>query len=121
MLIGSKGTLYSPDAYGSSFRLLPRENFEGFKPPEPTLPRLSPGDSDTNQKKEWIAAIKAGKPEMAMSNFGYAGLLTEAMLLGNVAIRAGKKIEWDGPAMKIPNAPEAEQYLGREYRKGWTL
>jgi hypothetical protein len=56
-----------------------------------------------------------------MSNFEYAGLLTEAMLLGNVAVRAGKAIQWDGPNMKIPNAPEAEQYLHREYRKGWTL
>ncbi|HTI49458.1 MAG TPA: Gfo/Idh/MocA family oxidoreductase [Planctomycetaceae bacterium] len=122
LLIGSKGTLYSPNAYGATYKLLPTATFEGYKPPEPTLPRFGDdNNSDSNQKKEWIAAIRAGKPELALSNFGYAGLLTEAMLLGNVAIRAGKKIEWDGAAMKIPNAPEAQQFLSREYRRGWTL
>lgn len=123
LFLGDKGTLYCPDAYGASYVLLPKRDFEGFKPPEPTLPRHNAEnkDSDANQKREWIAAIKAGKPELALANFGYAGMLTEAMLLGNVAIRAGKKITWDGPAMKIPNAPEAEQWLGREYRQGWTL
>jgi predicted dehydrogenase len=122
LLIGSKGTLYSPDAYGATFTMLPKSEFDGYKPPEPTLPRNGDDkNSDSNQKKEWIAAIRAGKPELALSNFGYAGLLTEAMLLGNVAIRAGKKIEWDGPAMKIRNAPEAQQFLSREYRTGWKL
>ena len=56
-----------------------------------------------------------------MSNFDYAGLLTEAMLLGNVAIVVGKKIEWDGPNLKVTNVAEANKLLGREYRKGWTL
>lgn len=122
LLIGSKGALYSPDAYGSSFKLLPLSAFDGYKPPEPTYPRFCDDKMfDLNQKKEWAAAIRAGKPALALSNFGYAGLLTEAMLLGNVAIRAGKRIEWDGPAMKIRNAPEAQQYLSREYRPGWTL
>lgn len=121
LLIGSKGTLYSPDAYGSSYKLLPKPSFEDFKPPEPTLPRFGAGDSDNFQKKEWVAAIRANKPELALSNFGYAGLLTEAMLLGNVAARAGKRIEWDGNAMKIPNSPELEKYLTREYRKGWAV
>ena len=43
------------------------------------------------------------------------------MLLGNVAVRAGKRIEWNGSAMKIPNAPAMEKYLTRDYRKGWSL
>jgi predicted dehydrogenase len=122
LLIGSKGTLYSPDAYGSAQKLLPKATFEGYKPPDPTFPRFGDDkNSDGNQKKEWVAAIRAGKPQLALSNFEYAGLLTEAMLLGNVAIRAGRKIDWDGPAMKITNAPEAQQFLSREYRRGWTL
>ncbi len=50
-----------------------------------------------------------------------AGPLTEANHLGNVAYRAGKKLEWDAKNMKIPNAPEAEKFLGRSYREGWTL
>ena len=53
--------------------------------------------------------------------FSYSGLLTEANHLGNVAYRAGKRIEWDPVGMRIRNAPEAEAYLGREYRKGWKL
>jgi hypothetical protein len=72
-------------------------------------------------KDEWARAIKEGKPEIAMSNFDYAGMLTEAILLGNVAVRAGKKLVWDGPSMRFTNLPEANQFLHKEYRKGWTL
>ena len=68
---------------------------------------------------EWLHACKTGAP--TGSHFGYAGPLTEANHLGNVAYRAGKKIEWDPVNLRIPNAPEAEQFLGREYRAGWTL
>jgi hypothetical protein len=70
-------------------------------------------------KREWVAAIKGGPP--AMSNFDYAATLTETILLGNVAIRAGKKLEWDGANLKVSNCPEAADYIKREYRKGWTL
>jgi hypothetical protein len=49
-------------------------------------------------------------------------MLTEAVLLGNVAIRArGKTLEWDGPNLKVTNVPEANEFLRREYRKGWSL
>ena len=48
-------------------------------------------------------------------------MLTESILLGNVAIRAGKQLEWDGPNLKVTNCPEADQFIKREYRKGWTL
>ena len=56
-------------------------------------------------KNEWVEAIKAGKPEIAYSNFDIASLLTEAFLLGNVAIRTGKTLEWDGPGLRVTNAP----------------
>jgi hypothetical protein len=56
-----------------------------------------------------------------MSNFNYAAMLTETILLGNVAMRVGKKLEWDGPNMKVTNCPEAEQYIKPEFRKGWDL
>lgn len=120
LLVGSKGMLYSPNDYGAAFKLLPEMDFADFKAPEPKLPRHAKGSNiDDNMKKEWIAAIKGGpKP---MSNFDYAATLTEAMLLGNVAMRAGKKIAYDGKTMKIPNAPEAEALLKLQYRKGWTL
>jgi hypothetical protein len=119
LLVGDKGILYSPDDYGASFRLLPAKEFEGYEPPAPTLPRN--GKGDPGMKAEWIEAIKANKPEIAMSNFDYAGVLTEAILLGNVAMRVGKKLEWDGPALKATSCPEAAQYVKREYRKGWEL
>ena len=67
----------------------------------------------------WIEAIK-GKAE-ATSPFSYAAKLTEVMLLGVVALNAGKKIEYDGANMKITNAPQAEQFLKRQYRQGWSL
>ncbi|MBS0261587.1 MAG: Gfo/Idh/MocA family oxidoreductase [Planctomycetes bacterium] len=123
LCIGEKGTLFTTHAQGGDYKLLPGDKFEGFKAPEKTLPRLGSTDanSDDSQKKEWIAACKAGKPDAALCNFEHAGLLTEAVLLGNVAILAGKKIEWDGAAMKVTNLPAANQYLHREYRKGWTL
>jgi predicted dehydrogenase len=70
--------------------------------------------------EEWIRAIRTGHPTTCP--FEYGGLLTECGHLGNVSYRAGqKKIEWDAANMKIPNLPEAEQFLKREYRKGWKL
>ena len=117
-MIGKKGTMYSPADYGDPWYLLPKKEFEGYKDPTPTMPHLQ-GDDDVNQKKEWAAAIKGGPA--AHANFNYAGLLAEAVLLGNVAIRAGKKLEWEGESMKFKNAPEAEKFLRREYRNGWTL
>jgi len=113
LLIGSKGTLYSPGDTGGNYILLPLKNFEGYKPPQPTLPR-SPG-----HHAEWIRACKGGPP--AMSNFDYAGPLTETVLLANVAIRAGRQINWDPVNLRARDLPAADQYIHRAYRKGWTL
>jgi predicted dehydrogenase len=119
LLVGKKGVLYSPDDYGARYFLLPKKEFEGFKKPEKRLPRN--GGGDNGMKAEWVRAIMENKPEIAYSNFDFAGLLTETILLGNVAMRAGKKLEWDGENMKFTNAPDAEKLLHFEYRKGWTL
>ena len=70
--------------------------------------------------QEWINEIKGAK-QRAMSNFDYAGPLNEAVLLGNVAIRAGKKIIWDSEKMKVSNVTEANQYMWEDYRNGWNL
>ena len=56
-----------------------------------------------------------------MCDFEYSGLLTEANHLGNVAYRVGKKIHWDAKEMRATNAPDAEQFIRRDYRKGWNL
>ncbi len=113
IIVGSKGTMYSPDDYGAKSVWLPKDVFKELKPPAPTIAR-SPG-----HHKEWIDACKGGPP--AVSNFEYSGPLTEFVLLGNVAIRAGKKLEWDGAALKATNCPEADAFIKREYRKGWSL
>ncbi len=120
LLVGDKGTLYSPDDYGGSYKLLPKKDFEGFKPPQRKLPRNGKGDD--GMKEEWVRAIMENKPEIAYSNFDFAGLLTETILLGNVAMRRSKKkLEWDGENMKFTNDSEANQYLHYDYRSGWTL
>lgn len=114
LMIGSEGTLYSDDPYCSTFKLLPEEKFADLEGPEPWIPRTG-----NSPYKEWIGAIKGGP--MSLSNFDYASKLTEMVLLGNVAVRVGKKIEWDAENMQATNAPEAAQYVQREYRSGWTL
>ena len=68
---------------------------------------------------EWIAACKGGPP--AGSNFEYAAPLTELVLLGCAAIRCGEKLDWDSENMRFPNFPEADQYLRRANRAGWTI
>jgi predicted dehydrogenase len=124
LLIGSKGTLYSPDDYGSDYKFLGKDSkdleAEAKKVPE-SLPRNGKGDD--GMKEEWVRAIRSGKSETAMSNFEYAAMLTETILLGNVAIRSGKgvKLEWDGPNMKVTNRPEAEKFIKVDYRKGWEV
>lgn len=114
LLVGHKGVLFSPNDYGAAFVLLPKEKFEGYKAPEPWIER-SPG-----HHAEWIRACKGGPA--AMSNFDYAGPLTEFVLLGNVATRVGKTIEWDSDSLRATNAPEADQYIRRQqYRKGFEI
>jgi predicted dehydrogenase len=110
LFIGDRGMILAD--YGKHI-LLPERDFADFKPPAPSLPR-SPG-----HHAEWIEACKSGK--QASANFEYAGWLTEANHLGNVAYRVGKKLEWDAEAMRAPNAPEADVFLHRTYRKGWEL
>lgn len=68
---------------------------------------------------EWFEACKGGKP--AFSNFEYSAPLTEVVLLGNVAVRSGKVLNWDGDKMEITNVPEANQYLKENYRSGWSI
>jgi hypothetical protein len=72
-------------------------------------------------KNEWVEAIRSNNPEIAYSNFDIASLLTEAFLLGNVAIRTGKTLEWDGPGLKVTNVPEANALIQTEYRRGWEV
>ena len=110
VFICTKGMLLAD--YGKHL-LLPEKEFAGFQRPAPTLPR-SPG-----HHAEWLQACKNGKQPSA--NFEYSGWLTEANHLGNVAYRVGKKLQWNSKSLKAVNAPEADRFIHRTYRKGWTL
>ncbi|HTL58012.1 MAG TPA: hypothetical protein VL361_20150, partial [Candidatus Limnocylindrales bacterium] len=110
LFIGAKGMLLAD--YGKH-TLLPEKEFAGFQRPAPTLPP-SPG-----HHAEWLQACKTGGPTSA--NFEYSGWLTEANHLGNVAYRAGKKLQWDPNSLRAMNAPEADRFIHRQYRTGWVL
>jgi predicted dehydrogenase len=110
LFIGDKGMLISDY---SKHVLLPEQQYAGYKRPEPFISK------SLGHYAEWIHACKTGEPTTC--NFNYAGWLTEANHLGNVAYRAGKKLEWDAAKMKATNCPEADQYIKREYRNGWKL
>jgi predicted dehydrogenase len=119
-LVGEKGVLFSPDDYGAEAYVVTESGVEKIKGDPEKLPRNGKGDS--GMKQEWVEAIKAGKPEIAYSNFDIAGMLTETILLGNIAIRlTGQKLAWDGPSGQFTNYPAANQHVHYEYRKGWTL
>jgi predicted dehydrogenase len=106
IFIGEKGMLLG------SGKLLPEEKFKDFQTPAETLPR-SPG-----HWIEWVNYAKGAGP-VPGSNFQYSGWTTEANHLGNVAYRTGKKIEWDYENLRARNAPEADPFIRKEYRKGW--
>ena len=113
LLIGSKGKLLH-DTYGWRPRLLPKSLGDSFGKPPVKLPRIEGEDHEMN----WVNAVK-GKTE-ASCPFDYAAKLTETMVLGVVALRAGTKIAYDGANMRVTNFPAANTYLKREYRAGWT-
>jgi predicted dehydrogenase len=112
ILVGSKGKLMH-NTYGAHPRLLPQSLQDSAGKPPEKLARI-PGEA---HELNWVDAAK-GKTQ-ASSPFEYGAKLTEVMLLGVVALRAGKKIQYDGANMKVTNVPEANQYLSRQPRQGW--
>ena len=134
LMIGDKGQIFSPDDYGEEFflKLNDDKKFTHFTkhPAVAEIPQWIPRndfdkegghDSDKKQHLEWIEAIKQGDPMKCYSRFEIAAQLTEIMLLGIVSLRAGQKIEWDGPNMVATNCPEAAHFIKRENRTGWQL
>ena len=111
LFVGEKGMLL---ADYNKHKLLPEDRFAGFRPPEPTIPK-----SIGCHRKEWIEACKGNG--RTLSHFDYAAPLTETVLLGNIAYRLGRKIEWDHVNMQATNCPEADRYIRPDYRNGWTL
>lgn len=124
VLVGSEGLMFSPDDYGAQYLLLPQERFVDFKPPAQSLPRI-PADGNNDQRLKWefVSTVKGEYEPGTMANFGYAGRLTETILVGNLALRAGEgvRIEWDAEQQKSPNRPELNEFVDREPRSGWEI
>ncbi len=133
LMIGEKGVI-SCDAYGEDAKLYVKN--EAVVESEKTIVN----EPEFGHQRQWVDACKAGfnSPEhkALTSSFDYSGPLTETVLMGNIAIRSyllrsgsgremefigRKKLLWDGEAMKIKNLEEANQFVGRAYRKGWEL
>jgi len=99
---------------GSHPALIPQSRMDSYKQPPKTLPR-SPGN-----EREWIDACKGGKVKPG-GNFEFEGMVTETLLLGNVAVRTGQKFTWDRPSMKANNSDLAQNMIRPERRAGWEL
>ncbi len=110
MFMGDKGILV---ADYRRWVLLPEADFKSFQPPKPWIPK------SLGHHEEWLHACKTGAPTLC--NFEYSGRLVEHNLLGPVAFRVGKKLEWDAENLKARNCPEADAFIRPPYRKGWTL
>ena len=113
LFIGDKGKILC-GTYGSNLRMVPRSKMDDFDAPPATLDRIK-----VSHEEDWIRACKGGKP--ASSNFNYSGPLTEVVLLGNLALRTGRRLEWNGEKMKVTNVPDANKYVRDDYRKDWSM
>ena len=114
LFVGSKGYA-TTGTYGNGTRLLPLEKNRDFKKPDPTIPRVD-GEDPYN---DWLQSVRTGVP--SASNFEYAVPLTIVANFGNVALRAGKKLEYNTETGVITNDKDANKFLSKEYRKGWEL
>ncbi len=110
LFIGEQGMLLSD--YGKHV-LLPEDKFKDFQRPEPSIPK------SLGHHAEWLHACKTGEPTTC--NFDYAGWVTEANHLGNVAFRTGQRLEWDAENLKATNCAAADEFIRRDYRPGWYL
>ncbi len=112
LFVGDKGLMLCSGS-GRKPQLLPEAKMKAYKRPAPTLPRSN------GHHRDWLDACKGGPA--ASSNFSYSTRLTEVVLLGIVALRTGKKLDWDASRMKVLNAPEADAFIKETYRKGWEI
>jgi hypothetical protein len=118
LMVGSRGTLFTREWHGGSnaenmFLLLPRKEFLDYQMPPETLPRTR------DHHYEFIQACKGGPS--TESHFDYASTLTEGLLIGSLALRTGKRIDWDAESMKAVGCPEADRFVRPEFREGWDI
>jgi predicted dehydrogenase len=110
--VGDDGVLLM-GGWAESPRLIPESRMRAYERPPRTIPRVEGHHSD------WIDACRGG--DTTSSNFDYAGPLTELVLLGNVALRTGKRLHWDSENLEATNAPEADEYIKPAFRPGYGL
>lgn len=108
LFVGDKGQLL---ANYDAHVLLPKKHFEGFVPPEPSIPR------SIGHHQEWIQGAKTGAPTPC--NFDYGGKMTENLLAGVVSCRVKQKLEWDSQNLRATNCPDADRFIRKQYREGW--
>jgi predicted dehydrogenase len=113
LFVGKEGAIYGD--YGR-LMLLPESKFSSVKIGIPEDQRIA---ASVGHHKEWINACKTGSATTC--NFDYSGALTESVLLGLVAYRTGKTLQWDAKALKANNCPEADAFITKQYRKGWEI
>lgn len=116
LFVGTKATLLVSGDYGESPRIIPESKAQEVGKPARILER-SPGHME-----EWLLAIKGDQPlDFPKASFAYAGPFSEKILLGNIALRVGRRLAWDGANMKFTNCPEANAFVTKEYRSGWRV
>jgi predicted dehydrogenase len=113
LFIGDRGKILC-GFNGANPKVIPQSKMDSFQPPPKTLPR-SPGN-----EREWLDACKGGKTKPG-ANFEFSGVVTETLLLGNVASRLGQTIKWDRPSLKVTNSALAEKMVKPDRRPGWEL
>lgn len=114
LFVGDKCSLLGGSHAGVP-RIIPETKRKEMGRPPKSLPR------SRGHHEEWIDACKANKPQDAKSGFWYAGPFVEALLVGNLAVRLQKRVEWDSVKMRSPNCPEADNYITKFYRNGFDL
>jgi hypothetical protein len=112
LFIGSKGAIQC-DGAGGAPRLFPEALRAGYIKPAPSLPR-SPG-----HLREWLDACKGGPP--AGSDFDHGARLTEIALVGALAVRTGRRIDWDAENMAAKGFRDADFFIREPYRPGWNM
>jgi predicted dehydrogenase len=113
LFVGDRGKILCGFS-GARPKLIPQAKMGAYKQPPKTLPR-SPGN-----EREWLDACKGGKVKPG-GNFEFSGMVTETLLLGNLAVRAGQKLNWDRTNLKVLNSEAAQKLVAPERRKGWEL
>jgi hypothetical protein len=113
LFVGDKGKILC-GFNGARPRLIPDARMKAFQPPPKTLPR-SPGN-----EREWLNACKGGKDKPG-GNFEFSAMVTETLLLGNVASQTGQKLSWDRVSLKVPNSDAANKLISPPRRPGWDL